>query len=131
VQPAGGDRHGIAVLAVADQPHEVLGSLAVGPAAGERAHAVERERRRVAVAHRGADVAERDVGEADRQGEHLDPALVGSAAQRAIRPGGAGRGVGVRAAGDHALERGGAEQAASEGRTAPEERPSVESGMHP
>ena len=44
------DAHGIAILAVADQPHEVLGALAVEAAAGERAHAVERERRRVPVA---------------------------------------------------------------------------------
>ena len=59
----------VAVLVVADQPHRAL-------RAAEGRHAVERQRREMAVRHLRRDVAERHVGEAGGQGEHLDPPLV-------------------------------------------------------
>jgi hypothetical protein len=120
----------IAVLAVADQPHQVLGAPAVDPAARERAHAVEPERGRIAVRHGRADVAERHVGEADGQREHLDAALVGNAPQRTVRLRARAARVRVRGPRDHALDRARAEQASAERRCAREERPPVETGMH-
>ena len=60
-------------------------SLPCPLAAGERAHAVEGQRRRVAVRHRRARVAERHVAEAGGQREHLHPALVGASAAAARR----------------------------------------------
>ena len=116
----------VAVLAVAHEP-----DLAAA-APRERAHAVQGERRGVAVGHRGAGVAEGHVGEARGQRQHLHAALVGHPRERAIGITAAwmalrGRCV-CRA---EALERGRAEQATS-GHRGPsgDERTTVERVRH-
>ena len=116
----------VAVLAVAHQAH-----VAAAPAA-EGGHAVEGQRRGVAVRHRRAAVAEGHVAEAGGKGEHLHAALVLLAAQRAVGMSaalGSGRLGGV--AEGQALERSRAEHASSGHRSPPaDERPSVQRARH-
>ena len=113
----------VAVLAVADQPHQ--------PAtpAVERAHPVQCERCGVAVGHRGAGVAERHVAEPRGQREHLDAALIALALKRSIRH--RPSAVSARVAQGEALQRGQAQQSSPGGGAAGQERAPIERCRHP
>ena len=105
--------------------------------AGERAHAVERQRRRVAVGHQRvrpvgrAAVAESHVVEPRRQRQHLDAALILHAAQRSVRLSGGPAPVSQGVPGHEPLHRPHAEQAPARRRRARQERAPVKPCLHP
>ena len=100
------------------------------PPAGERAHAVERQRRRVPVRHHRADMAERHVAEPHRQREDLDPALVRDPPQRSVGLSGGPPPLSQGVPGHEPLDRPDAEQAAACYRRAHEKRAPVKPCLH-